>query len=85
MEEITSLEGPVEMIEGKLTLLVPLAAGGDQLVDCSRGIATVEGEFLKVIIQDWLAAKLGIYEGRLVVIDNRNGKFNISPSPMHPN
>ena len=26
-----SLEGPVELIDGKLTLQIPLAAGGDKL------------------------------------------------------
>jgi hypothetical protein len=37
----------------------------------------IDGEFLVVIILPWLAAKLGLSEGNLVHVDNRNGKFNI--------
>jgi hypothetical protein len=79
MDEITSLQGPVEMIDGKLTLLIPLAAGGDQLIECSRGISEVEGEYLKIIIPEWLAGTLRIANGSLVSVNNENGKFNIHP------
>jgi hypothetical protein len=75
--EVTCLEGPVEEIGGKLVLLIPLAAGGSHLVLCSRGIGVVEGENLKVTIPQWLAAKLGIAAGGMVLIDNRGGKFNL--------
>jgi hypothetical protein len=77
-EDFTYLEGPVEKIDGELVLLIPLEAGGDQLIECSRGISALEGEFLKVVIKDWLAVKLGIDEGSKVAVDNRNGKFNIT-------
>ncbi len=80
VDEITSLAGPVERVDGKLVLQIPLAEGGAQLVECSRGIGRVEGEDLVVTIPDWLAAKLGIDEGSTVVVDNRGGKFNITPS-----
>jgi len=43
MENITSLQGPVEKIDGKLVLYVPLSAGGDQFIACSKGISEVEG------------------------------------------
>jgi hypothetical protein len=78
--KITSLEGPVEKRDGELVLLIPLASGGSQLIECSRGIAEVEGEYLKVIIRDWLAEKLDIREGSLVFVSNEGGKFNIQPS-----
>lgn len=77
-EKVTSLEGPVEMIDGKLTLLIPLDAGGSELIACSKGISKIEGEFLKVIIPDWLAEKIKVKEDSLVTVDNRNGKFNIT-------
>ncbi|MEI8288002.1 MAG: hypothetical protein WCH99_00905 [Verrucomicrobiota bacterium] len=61
MEDVTSLEGPLESIDGKLMLRIPLAAGGQSLVACSRGIGVVDGDSLKVVIpysdvairQDW--------------------------------
>jgi hypothetical protein len=77
MHEVTSLQGPVEKIDGKLTLLIPLEAGGDQFIECSRGIAEVEGENLRVTIPEWLAGMLRIEEGSWVSVDNANGKFNI--------
>jgi hypothetical protein len=80
MANVTTLTGPVENIDGKLLLRIPLDAGGSELVAASRGIGVVEGEFLSIEIMDWLAKKLGISEGSLVAVDNVNGKFNIRPS-----
>lgn len=80
MDDIVSLGGPLEKIDGKLILRIPLASGGNKLSQCARGIAEIEGEYLKVIIPDWLAAKLGIQEGSRVIVDNQGGKFNIRPS-----
>lgn len=77
----TSLTGPVERLDGRLFLRIPLAAGGRELVECSRGISTVADGLLVVEILPWLAEKLKISEGSLVTIDNRDGKFNIEPRP----
>ncbi len=80
MEKVTSLEGPVENIDGNLMLRIPLEAGGRELVECSQGISEVDGNFLNIVIQGWLAEKLGISEGSRVIVDNENGKFNIRRS-----
>jgi hypothetical protein len=84
MDDVTSLQGPVQKLDGKLTLLIPLEAGGDQLIECSRGISEVQGEFLKIVISEWLAGLLRIEEGDLVHVDNANGKFNIHPVNPRP-
>ena len=78
--EVTSLGGPVERVDGRLVLHIPLAAGGSALINCSRGIGRVEEDMLIVTIPDWLAEQLGITEGSAVIVDNRNGKFNITPA-----
>jgi len=80
MSEQISLEGPVELIGGKLTLQIPLAAGGDQLAPLARGIGEVVDEDLVIVIQPWLAEKLRIDVGSLVHVDNCNGKFTITRS-----
>jgi hypothetical protein len=80
-DEVTSLSGPVESIDGRLVLQIPLAAGGDRLVAASRGIGTVVEDCLQVSIPNWLAAKLGITEGTVVSVNNLDGKFNITPQP----
>ena len=81
MSHFTSLEGPVENYGGQLTLRIPLAAGGQELVECTRAISTVEEEILNIVIPGWLAEKLGISEGSIVTVDNANGKFNIFTNP----
>ena len=79
-DQPVSIEGPVELIDGELTLRIPLAVGGDKLASLARGIGTVEGQYLCVVIRPWLAEKLRIGAGSLVIVDNDNGKFTITRS-----
>src|SRR6185295_2005764 len=72
-----SLTGPVERINGELTLRIPLAAGGAALAAAAGRIATSDDQFLIITIKPWLAEQLGISEGSLVDIDNIDGQFNI--------
>jgi hypothetical protein len=76
---IGTSERPVETIDGVLTLRIPLEEGGDQFIECARGISEVQGGCLKIVIQGWLADKLRIEHGDRVIVDNANGKFNIQP------
>ena len=77
MPDTISICGPVEKIDGQLTLRIPLEAGGRELASYARGIGEVKDGFLVVIIQDWLATKLGLFPGSNVIVDNEGGKFNI--------
>ena len=79
MDEITSLSGPVELVDGQLVLRIPTAAGGAQLAAAARGIGRIENDELIVAIPPWLATKLGIQDGTIVTVDNQGGKFNITP------
>jgi hypothetical protein len=83
MTDIVSIEGPVELVNGQLMLRIPLAMGGDILAPLATQICTVDAEFMNVVIQPWLAEKLRIGEGSLVVVDNKNGKFTITRSPAN--
>jgi hypothetical protein len=74
---ITCLIGPITEVDGQLQLLIPLVHGGSELGERSRGIGEVQGNFLKIVIPQWLADKLGIQSGMKVEVDNRDGKFNI--------
>jgi hypothetical protein len=80
MSVSVSLEGPVEMVGDSLAVLIPLEAGGDALAPLAKGIGIVEGDCLKVVIPPWLAEKLRIGVGSLVVVDNLDGKFRITRS-----
>ena len=78
MNEVMSLEGAVLKVKDELMLLIPLADGGSELVECFRGISEVQGEFLKIVIPEWLAGMLRIEEGDLVCVHNTGGMFHIS-------
>lgn len=84
MGDVISLQGPVEKVDGKLILLLPLETGGNDLIKCCRSISEVQGEHLKIFTPDWLADMLRIEVGDLVSVDNAGGKFNfrrINPRP----
>jgi hypothetical protein len=84
MENVTSLQGPVEKIDGKLVLLIPLSAGGDQFIECCKGISELHGEYLKITIPEWLSGVLRIEDGSVVSVDNSDGKFNIHAVDPRP-
>lgn len=75
---VTSLQGPVERLDGALVLRIPLAVGGAALVACARGVSVVVDDELRIMIPDWLAEKLGICEGSLVDVDNAHDKLTIT-------
>jgi hypothetical protein len=79
MEE-TSLQGPVLMVNGKLTLMIPLEDGGAELAACSRGSSEVAGQCLKITIPEWLAGVLRIDEGDIVSVSNWDGELRIEPN-----
>jgi hypothetical protein len=84
--EVVSLEGAVIKKDGQLVLLIPLSEGGQELRESSRAISDVEGDYLKIVIPEWLAGMLQIEEGDLVCVNNLNRKFNIlavSPRPVN--
>lgn len=81
MENVMSLEGPVLKVNGELMLLIPLADAGTKLVERSHCISEVQGDFLKIVIPEWLAGMLEIEEGDLVRVDS-DGTLNINlPHP----
>jgi hypothetical protein len=68
------------VVDGKLAILIPLEAGGAVLAPLATGIGQIDGEFLKVVIQPWLAEKLRIGAGSLVIVDNMQGQLRITRS-----
>ena len=67
-------------------LLIPLHSSGGQLVEGSRGISEAAGNFLKIVIPEWLAGVLRIEEGDMVCVSNGDDKFHIQasqPRPVH--
>jgi hypothetical protein len=85
MGNVTSLQGPVEKEGKKLVLRIPLEHGGSEFLECSRGVSEIQGEYLKIVIPEWLAGMLRIEEGSMVSVDNANGNFNVRalvPKPL---
>jgi hypothetical protein len=84
VDPVFSLRGPVQKEDNKLVLRIPLEAGGSNFLECSRGISEIDGEYLKIVIPEWLAGTLRIEEGSMMSVDNANGKFNIHPLDPKP-
>lgn len=80
MNDKVGLEGPVELIDGKLLIKIPLNAGGDKLRKYASGISNCDEEYLIIEIKHWLAEKLNIQAGSPVIVDNQNRKFTITRS-----
>lgn len=78
--DVVSIEGPVDLENGQLTLRIPLIEGGDKLAPYAKGIGEVIGDELVIIIQPWLATQLRIGANSLVFIDNIEGKLRITRS-----
>jgi len=76
--ETISLEGPVELVNDKLMVRIPLAVGGDKLAPFAKGLGKIDGEHLNVTIPRRLAKKMKIGPGSIVSVDNEKGKFNIT-------
>jgi hypothetical protein len=80
MENVTSIEGHVLKVDGKLMLLVPLDSTGSEGFMTSPGISEVCGDYLKIVIPEWLVGVLSIEEGDLVSIQNSDRKMDLLPS-----
>jgi hypothetical protein len=89
VSKVVSLRGRVQNVDGALVLLIPLDVGGNELRECCRGIAEIDGPNLRVTIPDWMADQMGLQEGSLVNVDNEGGKFNLdaleAPAPRTRN
>ena len=79
MENLMSLEGPVLMVNGKLTLMVALRDADKESIKRSRGVSEVEASWLKIAIPEWLAGILRIEEGDIVHVSNWDGELEIKP------
>jgi hypothetical protein len=80
MSEEFLLEGPVLLVNGEYVLLIPLNDGGAELVECSRGIGEVQGEFLKIVLPQWLVGVLRVEAGDIIRVGSEEGKFRIRPT-----
>jgi hypothetical protein len=83
MESMTALEGPVLKVNGELLLLIPLADAGTEAVERSRNISEVQGDFLKIVIPEWLAGMLDIEEGDLVRVES-DGELRVGETTREP-
>ena len=64
MTDITSLEVTRELIDGRLTLRIPLEVGGNKLAPFARAISATDDKDLIVVIPPWMAEKLRVDEGK---------------------
>lgn len=72
-----TITGPAVEHGGNFWLIIPLEPGGKHFVDCTKGTSIVEDGYLKIFIAARVAEVIGIRNGSIVQIDNRDGKLNV--------
>ena len=80
MTALTTLEGPVEMIDGVLSLRIPRTLAEPDLVASLHGTGQIDEMSLTVRLPDAVAVDLGLTPGSRVAVDNRGGNFSIAPA-----
>ena len=83
MENTTYSEWPVVRANGELMLLIPLEETMDG-VKPSRDFLDTQGNFLKIVIPEWLAEMLEVGEGDFLRVINADGEFQIQPVQPRP-
>lgn len=63
---------------------IPLDAGGNEFIECSKGVSEVKEGFLVVETKEWLAGILRVEAGDIVSVSNESGKFSITPVNPRP-
>ena len=83
MENTTYSEWPVVRANGELMLLIPLEETMDGIKP-SRDFLDTQGNFLKIVIPEWLAEMLEVGEGDFLRVSNADGEFQIQPVKPRP-
>lgn len=79
MENTTDSDWPIVKANGELMLLVPLAETMGSTTP-SPGFLDTQGNFLKIVIPEWLAEMLEVGEGDFLRVTNADGEFQIQPA-----
>jgi|AmaraimetFIIA100_FD_contig_121_87551_length_5012_multi_5_in_0_out_0_2 hypothetical protein len=80
-EDSVDLQGPIELIEGRWLMRIPLVAGGAQLLSSTRGIGRVVADVLEIEVPAKLIKRLGLRDGQTVSVHNKGGKFTFNWDP----
>jgi len=78
MASLRTLEGPVELIDGTLSLRIPRALVEPGIVALLSETSQGDDTSLTVRIPDGVATSLELTAGSMVAVDNRGGEFSIT-------
>jgi hypothetical protein len=81
--DIVRIEGPLERVDDRWLLRIPLAVGGAQLVASTRRIGEIKGEILEIVVPDNLVRNLKLKEGQHLWVHNKDGKFTFEWHPSN--
>ena len=76
-DEMVAIRGPLEIIDGKFVLQIPLAEGGDVLAKLAGTMGRIDGDVLRIELPKKLVGELEWKAGDIVSIDNHEGLLNI--------
>jgi len=84
MTPLKTLEGPVELIDGALSLRIPRALAGPDMVTLLSKACRVDDASVTIRIPDSVAASLELTAGSMVAVDNRGGAFAMRRAHVVP-
>ena len=79
------LSGPIERIDGKLSMCIPLEEGGEVLAEYTKGISRIQDGQLIISPPENMLAGMGIFEGTEIEITIKDGRFTFYGPPPKGN
>ena len=77
MDDYVSIDGPIEVIDDRMFVRIPLEPYGKSLVSCTKSISFIADDHLCIEIHEWMLEKLEMSATDLLHINNDNGEFNM--------
>ncbi len=78
---VVRVEGPLERIDGRWLMRIPLTVGGDVLSATTAGIGRVKGDMLEVELAERLVQNLKLQDGQRLLVHNATGEFTFEWHP----
>jgi len=78
---VVHIEGPLEKIDGRWLMRIPLNVGGNVLAATTAGIGRIKDDILEVELPERLVQNLKLQEGQRLLVHNATGKFTFEWSP----
>jgi hypothetical protein len=75
------IQGPLEFVDGRWLLRIPLGVGGQELAACTSSISIIRGDVLEIELPKKLVRNLRLKEGQHLRVNADGGQFTFEWEP----